>query len=63
LVVRIGLLSFDESRLKYELDNGDKLLPVEFGGVRCLPVPSSVFTKKKDYENRNLKIFTSCRRN
>jgi hypothetical protein len=46
LVVRIGLLSFDESRLKYEPDNGDKLLPVEFGGVRCLTVPSSVFTKK-----------------
>jgi hypothetical protein len=46
LVVRIGLLSFDESRLKYEPDSGDKLLPVEFGGVRCLTVPSSVFTKK-----------------
>jgi hypothetical protein len=47
-VVRIGLLSFDdESRLKYEVDIGDKLVPVEFGGVRCLFVPSSVFDKKK----------------
>jgi hypothetical protein len=47
-VVRIGLLSFDdESRLKYEVDIGDKLVPVEFGGVRCLFVPSSVFNKKK----------------
>jgi hypothetical protein len=48
-VVRIGLLSFDdESRLKYELDIGDKLVPVEFGGVRCLLVPSSVFENKNE---------------
>jgi hypothetical protein len=43
----MGLLSFDdESRLKYELEIGDKLVPVEFGGVRCLLVPSSVYLKK-----------------
>ncbi len=52
-VVRIGLLSFDDgSRLKYELDNGDKLVPVEFGGVRCLLVPSSVFKKKKQQNEK-----------
>jgi len=53
-VVRIGLLSFDDgSRLKYELDNGDKLVPVEFGGVRCLLVPSSVFKKKQNNRMKN----------
>ena len=47
LLVRIGLLSFDEeSRLKYEPDRGERLVPVEFGGVRCLLVPSSVFKKE-----------------
>ena len=42
-VARMGLLSFDDDRrLKYELEIGDKLVPVEFGGVCCLLVPSSV---------------------
>ena len=47
-VVRIGLLSLeDDSRLKYELDIGDILVPVELGGVRCLLKPSSVFKNTK----------------
>lgn len=43
-VVLIGLLSLeDDNRLKYELDSGDILVPVELGGVRCLLKPSSVY--------------------
>jgi hypothetical protein len=35
-VIRIGLLSFDvDNRLKNDDESGDKLVPVEFGGVRC----------------------------
>jgi hypothetical protein len=38
LVIRIGLLS----RVKNDDECGDKLVPVEFGGVRCLFGLSSV---------------------
>ena len=43
LLLRIGLLSLDEeSRLRYEEERGEPLVPREFGGVRCRLVPSSV---------------------
>lgn len=46
--VRLRLPSFEEIRAKNEDESGERLVPIEFGGVRCRFDPSSVFEKENE---------------
>jgi predicted ATP-dependent Lon-type protease len=48
LLIRMGLFSCEvDRRVKNDEESGERLVPVEFGGVRCLFGLSSVFKEEK----------------